>query len=290
MSPIMDHAAIEEQQIVDRYVAGTLPAEEMERFENHYLSCPECLDRLELAESLQRGFKRMAGQDAAARATARQLAVVAWLARLGRSRQAAVLMMAVFVLVLLPVGFLRGTFDRGQELARYRANLEHERQRSAAESQRAAEAEKGLEASRRGLATAQEESTLAREKLAEAQKPQAGIRFNLDVVRDAGPQEKPANLIRLPAAARSAVLAAPVYAPLAASYRAILKNANHQEVGRIEGAVPNVDTAELGQGELTLIFPASLLPSGDYVLRIEGLTSGGKSTDIGQFSLRVQRP
>ena len=54
--------------------------------------------------------------------------------------------------------------------------------------------------------------------------------------------------------------------------------------------MPNVDTAELGQGELTLIFPSSLLPSGDYVLQIEGLTSGGKPTGIGQFSLRVQRP
>src|SRR5207253_4021188 len=57
----MDHIYVEENQIADRYVKGTLPAEEAERFENHYLSCPECLDRLELAESVQRGFKRMAG-------------------------------------------------------------------------------------------------------------------------------------------------------------------------------------------------------------------------------------
>ncbi len=281
----MDHTYIESQQIADRYVAGTLAAEEMERFENHYLSCPECLDRLQLAESLHRGFKRMAGQDAAVLATARQLALVAWLVRLGRSRQAAVLTMAVLVLVLLPVGLLRGTFDHGQELAQIRANLEHEHQRSAMESRRAAEAEKGLEASRRDLAAQQAANARAREQLAEAQKPQAGLRFNLDVVRDAGPQESPANLLRLPASARSAVLAVPVYAPVAASYRAILKNASHQEVGRIEGAEPSTDPAEL-----TLLFPASLLPAGDYVLQIEALTSGGKPTGTRQFSFRVRGP
>ncbi|HSS50030.1 MAG TPA: zf-HC2 domain-containing protein, partial [Thermoanaerobaculia bacterium] len=101
----MNHAEIEEQQIVDRYVRGTLPAEEVARFEEHYLSCQECLDQLDLAEAMNRGFKRAAGQDAIRVAAARQLAVVAWLARLGRSRQAAVLAMMLLVAVLLPWGW-----------------------------------------------------------------------------------------------------------------------------------------------------------------------------------------
>jgi len=77
----MDHDYIEEHQVADRYAMGTLPAAEAERFEEHYLSCPECLDRLELAESMQRGFRRVASEDAERLATARQLAWVAWLAR-----------------------------------------------------------------------------------------------------------------------------------------------------------------------------------------------------------------
>ena len=100
----MEHTEIEERQIVDRYVMGALPAEEAERFEEHYLSCPDCLDRLDLAESMQRGFRRAAGEDLAHLAAARQLAVVAWLSRLGRSRQAAALVMALFVAAVLPAG------------------------------------------------------------------------------------------------------------------------------------------------------------------------------------------
>ncbi len=121
----MDHIYVEENQIADRYVMGTLPADEAERFENHYLSCPECLDRLELAESVQRGFKRMAGQDA----VVRQLAVVAWLARLGRMGQLLVLLAFVLLPAANPAGL---EVHSAVQLAQARSTLKQERQRSAA--------------------------------------------------------------------------------------------------------------------------------------------------------------
>jgi hypothetical protein len=282
---MMDHPYIEEQQIADRYVAGTLPADEMERFENHYLSCPECLDRLQLAESLQRGFKRMAGQDAATLATARQLAVVAWLARLGRSRQAAVLAMAVFVLVLLPVGFLRGSFDQGQELAQVRAHLEQERRRSAAESRRAAEAEKGLEASRREVAAERAVVAQAQERLAEAQKPQTNFALlQLAVVRDAGPEESPPSQLHLAASTPRVDVVLEIDEPGPAPYRAILQDARHRELWRVEGLRPN------GDKDLTFGLPASLLTPGDYTFQAERLATAGKPTDVRHFSFRVRRP
>src|SRR5436305_3908737 len=163
----MDHADIEEKQIVDRYVRGTLPAEEVARFEEHYLSCPDCLDRLDLAESMNRGFKRAAGQDAARVAAARQLAVVAWLSRLGRSRQAAVLTMTLLVAVLLPWGLaVRRMAGRDRELATARSALEQAR--STSSSRGAAEAERlraELETSRHDLAP-------EREQLAHSRPPQ----------------------------------------------------------------------------------------------------------------------
>src|SRR6185369_5484070 len=117
----MDHATIEDQQIVERYLKGKLSPEEAARFEEHYLSCQECLDRLDLAESMERGFKRAAGQDAAELAAVqqvRQLAVVAWLARLGRSRQMAALVMTVLVVAVLPGLFaLRQIRERDRDLA-----------------------------------------------------------------------------------------------------------------------------------------------------------------------------
>jgi len=279
----MDHATIEEQQIVDRYVAGTLPAEEMEGFENHYLSCPECLDRLELAESLQRGFKRMAGQNATVLDTTRQLAVVAWLARLGRSQQAAVLATALLALAILPAGLAwRGFAEHGQELAKVRTTLEHERQRSGAASQRAAAAEKGLETSRRNLAVEQEEHAQARQQLAAAWQPRANTPvLHLDAVRDAGPGDKTANQLRLPPSYPWVILEVPVYPPFSASYRASLQNAQRRELLRIDGLQPN------GYQELAPSLPASLFLPGDYVLQVEGLMPGRKPTDAGRFRFSV---
>ncbi|MFL6292634.1 MAG: hypothetical protein ACJ759_17205, partial [Thermoanaerobaculia bacterium] len=123
----MNHTETEERQIAELYLMGKLPAEEAAGFEEHYLHCQECLDRLELAESMERGFKRAAGQDAARVAATRQIAVLAWLSRLGRSRQLAALAMAVLVVAVLPglLG-LREVRQRERELAATRSALEQE--------------------------------------------------------------------------------------------------------------------------------------------------------------------
>lgn len=108
----MDHDFIEQHQIVDRYLMGRLPEEESARFEEHYLHCQACLDALEVAEKLRAGLQRTAAADAAR--SVQGLAVIAWLARLGRSRQIATLAGAFLVAALLPATFLY------RELARER--------------------------------------------------------------------------------------------------------------------------------------------------------------------------
>ncbi|HSG40051.1 MAG TPA: hypothetical protein VLE27_10475, partial [Thermoanaerobaculia bacterium] len=109
---VMDHEYIEQNHIADRYVLGTLPADESDRFEEHYLSCQECLGRLELAETLQRGLKRAAAEDAARIAAARQVGFLAVLARLGRSRLAGLAAAAVLVVLILPSWLALRRVDR----------------------------------------------------------------------------------------------------------------------------------------------------------------------------------
>ena len=47
----MTHAEIEEQDIIDGYLLGKLAAETQEQFELHFLTCVECLERLETGRS-----------------------------------------------------------------------------------------------------------------------------------------------------------------------------------------------------------------------------------------------
>lgn len=289
----MDHAYIEEQQIADRYVMGTLPAAEAERFEDHYLSCPECLDRLDLAESMQQGFRRMAGQDAAKLSAVRQLAVITWLARLGRQRQTAVLLSALLVLAVLPAGLsLQGLAQRRRELAQARTALEAERaaerQRSAAGSRSVAEAEalrSALQASRRDLAGEREARARASEQLAQALQPQANVPILFfDAERGAGPPAGgPTQRLRRPAAGWI-VLDLAIDPPVLRSYRAILKDAHGRELWR------RADLRPSERETLSLSLPASLVPPGDYSLSIEGLVPGGKPTAASRFTFRVLPP
>lgn len=284
----MDHAYVEEHEIVDRYVMGTLPAAESEPFEHHYLSCPECLDRLALAEAEQRAFKRLARQEAEKLAAARQLALVAWLARLGRSRQAAVLAMALLVAVLLPWGLAVRRIGQGErELARAGAALEQERQqerqRAAAGSRKAAEA--ALEASRRELAAERQARAAAAAELARAREPQSNVPILfLNAERDAAPAGAPTVRLRLPRAPGWIVLALEIDPPHQPSYRATLRDAAGRQLWR--GAGLRLDERD----SLSLTLPSTLLKPGDHTLAVEGLAPGAKPVAAGRFAFRVLPP
>lgn len=281
----MNHIEIEERQIAELYVMGKLPPEEAAGFEEHYLHCQECLDRLELAESMDRGFKRAAGQAAAeaaavhhiaARAAAtRQIAVLAWLSRLGRSRQMAALAMAVLVVAVLPglLG-LREVRERERELAAARSDLEQERARSAAGSRTGAEAEArlraelearveaDLEAKQRELDRERQAHASAAAQLAEARKPQRNVPILfLEPERGGG---APTHQVSLSESPGWIVLALGVDPPHAPSYRAVLRDAKGREVWRDEGLEVNeMET-------VTVSLPATLLAPGDYTVEVAG--------------------
>lgn len=59
------HSVIEREGMIERYLLGQLSPEELDRFEDHYFECPECLEQLELAETLRGGIRRTAASDSA---------------------------------------------------------------------------------------------------------------------------------------------------------------------------------------------------------------------------------
>ena len=59
----MDHKYIQDNQLVERYLQDKLTDEEKVAFEEHYLSNPETLAELELAEKMQDGLKGLEESD-----------------------------------------------------------------------------------------------------------------------------------------------------------------------------------------------------------------------------------
>lgn len=113
----MEHQEIERNQIVERYLADRLSAGDEERFEEHYLSCQECLDELELSAAFRDGIRVVATEEALTTVVVRRLGVAAWLKRAPR---AGLLAAASLVAVALPLALF--VIQRG-ELRKSNAEL-----------------------------------------------------------------------------------------------------------------------------------------------------------------------
>ncbi|MEP7132808.1 MAG: hypothetical protein ABI914_06570, partial [Acidobacteriota bacterium] len=55
----MDHQALEEDQTADRYWMRKLPDEERRAFEEHFVDCPVCLEKLETVERLRGALREL---------------------------------------------------------------------------------------------------------------------------------------------------------------------------------------------------------------------------------------
>ena len=53
----MQHAEIERDGLIDRYVRNTLRAAERQAFEEHFIDCPQCLEHLEIETSLRQAIR-----------------------------------------------------------------------------------------------------------------------------------------------------------------------------------------------------------------------------------------
>src|SRR5258706_14689988 len=62
----MDHKYIHEFDIVERYLSRKLAEGETAEFEEHFVDCLECVDRLETTKAFADGLRRVASRGAAA--------------------------------------------------------------------------------------------------------------------------------------------------------------------------------------------------------------------------------
>ncbi len=253
----MDHSYIEENQVVDRYLMKQLPAGEAVRFEDHYVSCQQCLDQLELAEKLQRGFKRAVAGDAARVAAARRLGVLAWLARRLRSPQAGVLVAALLVVAVVPSSLMFRDLRRaGRELDEANAAVAELRQEQNA---------------RKGLA----------DRLARVLRPQINTGLFSFSPERGGPlgDSDPSHIVRLAADPEWIVLSLELDRIEHDNYRVTLSR-DDQEVWQRDGLTPNhLDS-------LALSLHSTWLLAGDYLAQVEA-TGSREAMPIAHFSFRV---
>lgn len=243
----MDHALIEDNRWPDRYLLGRLPDDERQRFEEHFVTCPECLDALEAVEAvegLRTGLKQLPESEtkpAPKKPAADRLPP--WL-------------LAAAGLVI-GFGLAAGIFLG--EVGRTRRSLAAADAASARLKQSETYLQKELQNAKAAAA------------------PAGASVFTLDRTRG-GPGAEPENRIAVPKGAGWVVLQfdrPPV--PEESGYAVRISGAD----GR-----PIADPVKLGSftGEtLTVTVPESLIPPGDYALSIEAVSAPAVSLATYRF-------
>ena len=279
----MDHRTIDAESIAERYVTGRLAPETAADFEEHYLDCPACCARVEAAERLERGFRRLAEDAAAGTPLVRR-------ARWTPSPRWGLAAAAMLVVALLPgvyglreVERLRGDLATTRE-ALERAEAAEEAEAAGAgkvDPERLTSLEGELQKTRQELAAeAEKRETLARE-VAASRQPQAHVPIlPLTPVRSGGPDDGPVRTLNLPKEPGWIALWIEPGEDHPA-YRATLRTAQGAVVFQASGLALN-DLAAL----LLTVHSTTLAP-GSYRLDLEGLPRTGGPVLVSRFPLRV---
>lgn len=263
----MDHDHIEEHGLIDLYHRGQLPPEEEARFEEHFVGCPECQERLEMARGFQRGLKTMVAEEVV------QASLLSWLARRKGLALAALLLVAG-----LPVlGYLAGSREPADLGWRQRYESA---QRSAADLRGKLEESERRRREEREQRVAQLESTPKPEEPRPVSTPTPLINtpvFLLTAVRSEGetvvidPGEKGYFSLAVDAGDD----------PRFESYRVTITSSRGARVFREANLKPNALEA------LLLTFPADYFQPGEYRLVVEGATPDGAASELGGYAFRV---
>ena len=245
----MDHARIDENQIADRYLMRKLDEAERRSFEEHFVDCAECLERLEAVEGLREGLKELPAARSRATTSLRPFAP--------RARLLPILLAAACLVVAVAASlfFYAEARRSGKELESVRQASEKSRRREA-ELERALAVERTLRP---------QPSDTALRALAAA--PLAATVFTLNVTRGASPE--PGNRILLPNAPGWLVLLFDrPDRPAISGFRVRLATSEGHSVSD-----PVAASAASG-GMLAVSIPSNLLAAGDYRLAVEDAGSG----------------
>lgn len=251
----MDHAYIEEHGLIDLYHRGQLPPEEEAGFEEHFVGCPECQERLQMARGFQRGLKRVVAEDVA------KAGLLAWLLR----RKWLALTALILAAVLPVLGYLAGSRETAPMNTEASWRQLYEKERRSADGLR-----QRLDESERQRVAQAEETPAAPSPLINTPV------FLLTAVRG----EEEATAVKVEKGWFSLAVDAGDD-PRFESYRVTITDAHGARVFRQVGLKPNALEAVL------LTFPAGYFKPGGYRLALEGVKGGGGVVELGGFAFRI---
>jgi hypothetical protein len=280
----MDHKYINEFDLVERYLTGRLAAEETAQFEEHFVDCLQCVDRLKTTKAFMEGLRLVASDRTpeASRYTPRGF----WYFS-GKSLAVAagvLLLVALASAVVVFNQILRARVEADQAKA---ASTQWER-RYEEERQSSANAEAEHRESERELT---EQVAKLRTELENEGKQEADTRaqVNLPILvlsstRGSEPSSGSSNEVTLARSSGSFVISLTLEGERAdRDYLMTILGSRNQVIWKGRGIRPN------RHNSVSVGFNSTLFRSGDYLLTVEGVAGDGSTSVVGKYSFRVRK-
>lgn len=285
----MDHKYIDEFDMVERYLARKLTAEDTAEFEEHFVDCVECIGRLETTRTFIDGLRIVATSDAAAQAVAARPETSSKNVRFITSRRFFALAAGILLLVAVASALLAFTQIRRYRLeadqarsvsTQWEDRYEEQRQLADANSKEQQEAEREL---------AEQVAHLRLERENE-KKPEIrdDVQLNLPILSlsSTSRSERSASADEVTLSRSTARFAVTLSLEGESGYRdyviTIFSSKNEPLLSR-RGIKANSDSA------ISLGFNSTLFQSGSYLLRLEGVARDGRMSVVGTYPFRVRK-
>lgn len=278
-----------ENELIDAYVRNRMSRRERELFERNYLKSPGHRERVAFARTLLKVADDTQGENIVRAASE---PAVSWWQRLLESLRGPQLLLAgamAVALVVLALGTVWLINDRmrlNSELARSQA----EEQRARELQRQIQELEQQLAGQRRNSEHLNAELSRLREELQKAETPKASPTA-----------ERPAllSVLLTPALVRSGGETQQITITHGTAQVQLRMKPDSSDYARFQVSLKSVEGAEILTRQavrpattrtgpvVAVSLPARLLPAGDYILTLSGLTTTGESEEVNRYFFRV---
>jgi hypothetical protein len=292
----MDHSYIDQSNLVDRYLMGKLAADDSARFEEHFVDCPQCVDRLKTTRNFLRDLRVVSVERALHKGSRGPERLRSYFSRTPSRKSLA--LAASFLLALATVGAivvfnhiqrLQAHVDQAKtDSAQWQRSYEEERQTAALSDQKRKEVEQELTGQLRDLEA----------KLKDEQEPRGGMTaepgvwaqpginvpvFALHSVRrgEQNPSES-VDEITLSRSPAGFVISVGLEGEAQyKDYRITISDDGNRAVLKRGGFRPD------RYNNLSIGFNSNFFRPGKYLLKVEGVAKGVGASPIGDYPFRV---
>ena len=291
----MDHNYIDQHDIVDRYLMGRLVLEESEQFEDHFIDCPLCIDRLQTTRDFKQGLRLLAVEqplleESHGAAQSRRLFPKPSFWKPLAVAACCLLLVAIAGSILL-FNQIRRLLDETSQAknasSEWQRRYEEQQQAALSSEQKRQEIERSFKEEVSQLEAKLRDEQMQRKRAGGGFQDwmQPGINlqiFVLGSVRASDPEHTGnVNEIKLPRAAKGFLMSVPLEGEAKyENYRATIF-ANNRRFWRESGLKPDPFNS------LVMGFNSSFFRAGNYLLTIEGLPRRDDPVTIGHYPFSI---